>query len=324
MLELREGSNNVEIIGTVKKVELEEKVSKNGKGFITGEVIVEVKEPSLNRVNNIKVRLFQMKHKKDGSINGIFKGYKTVQEEWNPGDRCRINGSIDLNRYFNGQGKLVEFNEVKGLFCNRLEGEEANRHDKAIATVDMIIRGITSELDSDGIPTENLEVDAMTIGYGPKVIMLKNMIIGKELGQQFQQMYTPGTTGRITFKINNYAEVVKAEVPQENQLGFGVADRVEDNVVTDYHSSFEIIGGDLPYNDGVNEYTQEQIAEAERLDQLAIQTLKQENSAPATPTGFGAVQQTGANGAVNDLMNTFTGGGENDSPFADPNGIPAF
>lgn len=323
MVELREGSNNVEIIGTVKKVKLEEKVSKNGKGLITGEVIVEVKEPSLNRVNNIKVKLFQMKHKKDGSINGIFKGYKTVQEEWNPGDRCRINGSIDLNRYFNGQGQLVEFNEVKGLFCNRLEGEDANRPDKAIATVDMIVRGITSELDADGIPTENLEVDAMSIAYGPKVVMLKNLIIGKDLGPQFQQMYTPGTTGKITFKINNYAEVTKeAAVPQENQLGFGVADRVEDNVVTDYHSSFEIIGGDLPYNDGVNEYTQEQIAEAERLDQLAIQTLKQENSAPAAPTGFGAVTQT--QGAANDLMNTFTGGGENDSPFPDANGTPAF
>lgn len=323
MVELREGSNNVEIIGTVKKVKLEEKVSRNGKGLITGEVIVEVKEPSLNRVNNIKVKLFQMKHKKDGSINGIFKGYKTVQEEWNPGDRCRINGSIDLNRYFNGQGQLLEFNEVKGLFCNRLEGEEANRPDKAIATVDMIVRGITSELDTDGIPTENLEVDAMTIAYGPKVVMLKNLIIGKDLGPQFQQMYTPGTTGRITFKINNYAEVTKeAAVPQENQLGFGVADRVEDNVVTDYHSSFEIIGGDLPYNDGVNEYTQEQIAEAERLDQLAIQTLKQENSAPAAPTGFGAVTQN--QGAANDLMNTFTGGGENDNPFPDANGTPAF
>ena len=64
----------------LKKVDMEEKVSKAGKDFITGKAIIEVIEG--DRINNIQVRFFSNKLKNDGSLNGIYKGYKTVQEEY--------------------------------------------------------------------------------------------------------------------------------------------------------------------------------------------------------------------------------------------------
>ena len=118
---------------------------------------------------------------------------------------------------------------------------------------------------------------------------MNDVIINEQLGAQFKGMYTPGSTGLITYKINNYAELSEEEVQQE-QAGFGSAARVETNVVTDYVNNLEIIGGDLPYSDGVSEYSALDIEQANKNRELAKQALMQRNQAPSTPstpTGFG-------------------------------------
>lgn len=313
---LREAANAVELVGTVKKVDLETKVSaKSGKEMIIGSILMEVKE-NAERIHNIKVKIFSMKLNKQGQISGLYKGYETVKTEWMPGDRAKITGSITLQEYYSRAGAIVSFNEVKGLFCNRLEAGDTTP-DKAIATVEMVVKGMTPEIDADNIPTGNLNVDAFTVGYNSTIIPLTNLIIAGDLGQQFQGMYGPNTTGKITMKINNYATVAKEVVPAVTH-GFGSTEAVEDNIVKDYTNNLEIIGGDLPYHDGVNEYTPENIAQADTNRQLALQQLQQNASAPATPTanGFGT---TGAATPVNDPMaNAFGGGTPAPTNQADP------
>lgn len=319
MAELREAQNNLEIIGTVKKIDIKEKISKTNKEMIQGDVLIEVKDGS--RVNNIKVKVMSMKMNKAGQISGLFKGYKTVMDEWVKGDRVRVTGSIDIQQYYAQDGNLREFNEVKGLFLNRLEGAEAQKADKAIATVEMVVENMVSQLDADGIPTGFLEVDAFTVGYRSKIVPIKDLVIGESLAEAFKNMYYNGSTGRITFKINNYAEIVKDETPQA-VTGFGAAERVEDNIVNNYESFYEIIGGDLPYTDGVNNYSPEDIEQAHKNIQLKLQELLQERKAAPTPqaTGFGNNGNTG-NQAADDLTKQFTGG-QTESQF---NGdIPAF
>src|SRR5699024_5943973 len=132
--------NNVEVIGTVKKINIEEKLSqKTGRPMIIGDVIVEVKDG--DKVNNIKCKLFSFKLKKDGKENGLYKGYKTVKEDYQVGDRVRVNGNLEINEYYNQSGSLISFNEIKAVFFNRLESEEGNRADKAIATIETVIEG---------------------------------------------------------------------------------------------------------------------------------------------------------------------------------------
>ena len=70
-------------------------------------------------------------------------------------------------------------------------------------------------------------------------------------------------------------------------MAVGVTD-VESNVVVNYVNNLEIIGGDLPYNDGVREYTPEMIEQAKKNRALAVQELQQQNMATSTPTGFGS------------------------------------
>ena len=288
---LREGRNNVEVIGTVKKVEIQEKDSKTGRPMIIGSVTLEVKEK--NKVSNIRCKLFSFKLKNDGKENGLYKGYKTVMDTYKEGDRVQVAGALTINEYYNQSGSLVSFNEVKAVFFNRLEGEEANKADKAVATVDLVIEGMTSKIDAENIPTGELEVDAFAVGYNSSIIPIQKLIIAPELAETFQNMYVPGSTGRITMRINNYAELEEVEVKQDQQAGFGSAERVESDVVTNYVNNLEIIGGDLPYMDGVNEYSPNDIEQAHKNRQLTLQQLKEGATPPSTPpTGFGNATTT--------------------------------
>lgn len=306
MTKLRESANNVEIVGILKKVDMEEKVSKAGKDFITGKAIIEVIEG--DRINNIQVRFFSNKLKNDGSLNGIYKGYKTVQEEYKTGDKVRISGDLRIEEYYGQSGNLTSFNSVNALFFNRLDEEDDTRH-KAIATLDMVIESINPKMDAEGIPTELHDVQAFTIGYNSKVIPLRNLVIKEELAEQFSTMYYTGTTGKITLKINNYVDTELIEVEQE-VTGFGSTERVESEA-KNFTNNLEIIGGDMPYSDGVNEYSDEDIEQARKNRALALQELKQNAVASAEPTGFGnsepVVDQAKRNTALSNEMANFTG-----------------
>lgn len=321
---LRESINNVEIIGTLKKIDsIEEKVSKKGKEFISGKVTVEVIDG--NRINNIQVRFFSNKLKQNGEINGIYKGYKTVQEEYKVGDKVRITGDLRLEEYYTQSGSLTSFNSVNALFFNRVE-DDAEFRQKAIATLDMVIEGIQPKMDAEGFPTEFHDVQAFTVGYNSRVIPLQNLVINEQLAEQFSGMYYPGTTGKITLKINNYAEVEDVVESQEPVAGFGSAERVE-QTVSNFTSDLEIIGGDLPYNDGVNEYSPEAIEQARKNRALALQQLKESSTASATPTGFGNAEATSGlteerkasiNDAVNDVIDNIS---DNKPPFEPSAGV---
>lgn len=321
---LRESINNVEIIGTLKKIDsIEEKVSKKGKEFISGKVTVEVVDG--NRINNIQVRFFSNKLKQNGEINGIYKGYKTVQEEYKVGDKVRITGDLRLEEYYTQSGSLTSFNSVNALFFNRVE-DGAEFRQKAIATLDMVIEGIQPKMDAEGFPTGFHDVQAFTVGYNSRVIPLQNLVINEQLAEQFSGMYYPGTTGKITLKINNYAEVEDVAGSQEPISGFGSAERVE-QTVSNFTSDLEIIGGDLPYNDGVNEYSPEAIEQARKNRALALQQLKESSTASAKPTGFGNAEATSGlteerkasiNDAVNDVIDNIS---DNKPPFESGSGV---
>lgn len=285
MTELREMINNVEIVGTIKNIDLRTGVSSAGKDYIGGKVDVEVREK--DKINVITVRVFSLKLKRDGNENGLYKGYKTVMDEYHEGDKVRVTGSLRLEEYYTQQGSLTSYNSVSALFFNRID-EGQDFKPKALATIEMVVEGFEQELDKEQLPSGRLEVEGFTVGYNGTIIPLRNMVISEQLGETFKSMYYPGTTGKITLKINNYAEVEDDEQQAETPTGFGSTERVESNVVVNYVNNLEIIGGDLPYNDGAREYTPEMIEQAKKNRALAVQELQQQNMATSTPTGFGS------------------------------------
>lgn len=124
-------------------------------------------------------------------------------------------------------------------------------------------------------------------------------------------LYHPGSTGRLTFKLSSFAE---EEVKQTSTAGFGTIVDIEDifEPTKKYTSSIEIIGGDLPFFE-TNEYTQEEITLAKQLRTLKLKELKNKNNASTTQinTGFGQ-------GSTVSIVETQT------KPIVNPEELPDF
>ncbi|MDG0860398.1 hypothetical protein [Staphylococcus equorum] len=286
---LRELKNEVEIIGTLKSKELEMRTSKRtGKEFVTGKLVVLVE--TKGKLHEIPVSIFAMKSSK------LFKGIQTVSEEYKSiedvgkdnATRLKVTGNLTLNEYQNKDGKLIQFNEVQGVFYNRIEDQTIE--DKAIADIEVVIDGFEDIMDSDQLPTGTKKVKGFTVGWNNSIIELVKAEIGEELAEPMENLYSPGSTGRLTFQVNNFVEVEQQIVEQPSH-GFGSTQTVE-QVSKNYTNNIEIIGGDVPFL-GTKEYTQEEIEKAKQVRQLKLQELSQPSpSTPPANTGFGQQPQT--------------------------------
>lgn len=292
--ELRQLENMVEVIGTLKSKTLEVKTSQKGNTYIGGELIVLVKDE--DKVNEIKIKVMIM------GTSKLFKGAETVIREYETietagvegAHRVRISGELTLNEYYNSQGRLVQFNEIKGVFFNRIEDDSK---DKATADIETIVNNFTDKMDADGLITGVKNVDAFSVAWGSKVVELRNLVVRDSLAEAMVGLYIPGSTGRLTMKINNYVETkeIEEEIQASPAHGFGTTETVERKIAKDYVNNLEIIGGDIPFF-GTKEYTEEEIAQAKQVRALALQTLTPTASTVPdnAPTGFG----TSANGTT--------------------------
>ena len=204
-----------------------------------------------------------------------------------------------MNEYFNSNSmELKTFNNLKGVFVNRLNTE---LQDEIGAVVECIITGTTDEINSDGMPTGRKKVQLMTVGYGSTIHEIQNVVVSKELAQQFTQIYPINSTGKLYLKIHNYAEV--EEVTEKPVLGFGTnLNNMPDSVVKNYVNEIEIIGGDAP--NVANRFTLEQINEMKKQRELARnEKMNKVPQTPPAPTGFGSFGQTDvSNGITEDTL----------------------
>ena len=287
-LVLPQMKNNVTVIGLLKSKELEMKTSQAGNDYISGTLTVVVKDK--DHVNEIKIKVFIMKKSQK-----LYKGIETVLHEYkdadtfgsSAADRIKITGEVDLQQYYNKNDTLIRFNEIKGVFFTRLDAD-ADTSDRAVASVDTIIDGFEDVLDVDGLPTGMKKVKGFTVGYNGKVIPLLSAVITETLSEDMENLYFPGTTGYLTYKINNYVvtETGEQEAPQEAAHGFGQSNtKAEEYVVKDYTNNFEIVSGDLPYSES-KEFTPEMIEQAKKNEKLALDSIAP--SVPSEPTGFGS------------------------------------
>lgn len=282
--QLRQLQNNVEVVGILKSKELEVKTSMDGKNYMSGKLVVQSKIDG--KINEQKISVFIMQSSK------LYRGIVTVKNEYKAidqdgienADRIKVKGSLKLNEYYNNQGNLVQFNEVRGMIFNRLDTDDTQK-DIAVASIESIVQRFDPILKGSS-PTGDYSVKGFTVGWNGEVIELKDTFIGPELVQPFMNLYIPGSTGRLSFKLSSHVE---EEEEQTSTIGFGTSVNIEDTFETSkkYVNSIEIIGGDVPFF-GTKEYTSEEIKQAIQVRTLKLQSMKAPSSGiPQTNTGFG-------------------------------------
>ena len=307
MTTLPQLTNAVEIVGKLKSVNLEKLVSKNGsnKKYIKGSVTVTSEYGG--KVHEHRISVFQMEKNKTGAVSKLYTGLETIINEYKAADvvgienadRLRVTGEMQSNEYYNKDGEFKGFNDIKGVFFNRLD-ENTDGPDKAVASIEVVVRGFVPVIVEETGEVTHHTVNAFTVGYGERVVELRKIVVGNALVDAMNDLYPENTTGRLSFKLNNYVEKIES-APQEEPVtmshGFGSEETVEQTRVFDrYTSNLEITGGDLPFEEP-KALTEEQIADA--LRKLAVAREEMKASAvntPATPpastnTGFGIESQ---------------------------------
>lgn len=288
MENLRQCQNSMTAVGTLKSKDVKYGSTKNGDPYIA--VDLKVVSNFGDKIHENKIQLWAKNTSK------LYNSYKTVAEEYKTIDehgaenasRVKVTGSIEMNEYFNSnKGELVSFNNLKGVFVNRLDQD---MQDEVGAIVEGVITGIMDEVDkTTGAPTGRKKVELLTVGYQSTITEIQNVYVEKELAAQFVQMYPVNSTGRLYLKVLNYVEVDETQTQQTPQVGFGSAlTNMPDTTIKNYTNEIIIVGGDVP--NVANKFTTEQINEMKKQRELAKQ--EKLNSAPATPpaqpSGFGS------------------------------------
>lgn len=276
--ELRETLNIVEIVGTLKENNLEDYVLNDGREAIRGNVVVEVRDG--DKIHNHRVEVFTMKLRADGELSGLYKGYKTVMDEYkdkatygDEADRISVQGSIDINDFTTRNGEFVSNNNISGLFFNRLTEEQP---DRAVGNLELIINSneMVPVVDGEGLPTGEMKMNGYGVGYYNKnkqrnqIIPINDIVISSGLYQQVKPFYNFGETVKISIALNNYAVAEKVEKPE---VTFGEVINLE--TTNKYVNEIRMIGGEMPYQDE-KKFTDEDKVLIEKYRKLAVDDVK--------------------------------------------------
>jgi len=291
MVVLKKQLNQVEIIGRLKEVKLEEGENSRGDEQIRGYITVLVKDK--DRENQIRVQIQERKYNAKGNISGLYSGVIKVRDEYISMEEVnevadatliKVTGELTYREYYK-EDRLVKFSSVKGKFYHSMTKEQVIKvgGPKAIANIEAVVEGMREETDSSGLPTDRLIVNLMNVNYfgdepNPNFSPLVPIeaIVESDISDTLENLYDVGETGKFTLKINNYAieeEVNEEEIEQVS--GFGNTEELNNNrAVTKFERNYEIIGGTEPFMDS-KAFEEEDLEELAKWKEKAKRDLEE-------------------------------------------------
>jgi hypothetical protein len=282
---LREADNKVTVEGLLLEVRHSEWSSKEGFKI---ELDIEVGENEVHTVHGMTKY-----KKKDGSENGIAKGFQTVINEYKSvadvgreeADKVRVNqGRIDINEYFGQDEKLKSFPQISTNFVNRVQaGEEYDP--RAEFEVEIMVKSTKPEFNKNSEETGRAVLEGFIPMFGGKVIPF-SFVVAEEGAEYVQDNYEKGSTVFVYGKIVNFKE----KVVKKTEAAFGKdKETITYNTVREY----VVTGGGEPYEEeNAKAYNPELIGKAltERetyLEEMKNKAKNKDNKKEEKKGGFG-------------------------------------
>lgn len=268
--ELREGLNKVTLIGRLKEKNLK-LISKDGKNGVAGDLVIETGENQEH-----KVKIFAYDKKENGEANALYKGFKTIYDEYvsmaeDEENATKIvirNGSFKKND-FAIAGKVVSNVEISANFIQRAKEEEYEP--KATFETEIFYTSIKEEVDKEEKETGRVEVKGYIVGYGGVIIPIEFVSANKEVAQYILNNFEKNKTGVIAGNIISTVE--RKKIVKE---GFGKA-REEEFIKT--IKEFQITGGDNQLDeDDKNSYKIEDMKKAVNEREIMLEELKNKDT----------------------------------------------
>lgn len=270
---MREAQNKLTIVGTLKDKKVKYGTTKAGDAYISVDLTVQSEEQG--KINVHKVNLWAKQSSKLAKgFNTVAEEYKTINEHGaEAADRIQVDGSLDMNEYVK-DGELKTFTKIKGIFVSRVDETVA---DVSGVKIECVVMNNQPEI-KNGTTTGRVLTKLFSVGYNNSINEFNNVVVEKELAQQYQQMFPVGTTANFFVRLDNYVVVEETAQAENAPMAFGQAlAGVGASTVKNYVNENVIVGG-LPVVMG--KYTNEDIQEMNKLRELAKNEKLQ---APSTP-----------------------------------------
>lgn len=286
---IREAKNLANVKGKLVKKHVKEIPSKNGGISLIVDLEVEVSEN-----NVVPVNFFVSEKKKNGEENGLFKGVKTIADEYEEGDIVVIesdvkfaSGSLVLNEFYTESGTYVGRPQIKAISAHRERKGEEEIPFKAECQIEGYITYIDKEIENEE-ETGSLIIKIVSPAFAGRLGVFDLKVDNPDFIPAVEKLYSEGDTVEFIVQFKN--EVIVDIVETEMAIG-------EDykQAVTSYDNGLIVTQAGYPRTDGL-EYTEEQInkAMAERDNFLAEMKKKAMEPKKKDSAGGAFGQEAGA------------------------------
>lgn len=229
MLDIKkvQSTNTVTITGVLKELDIEEKTTSDGRNYVQGKATIRVDQEISGKMveNDIPIKMFSMRLKKDGTQNSVYDGIVRMANDFtsmaaseNPALASKVlitSGRIEENNWLDKQtGAPRSGFQISSNFMKK-----ANLDDEQTATFELsgVIGNISDEIDKDGEETGRLLVKFIVIGYQGKADVITLIAENPVAVNHIRSNWEKGDTVSLTGVINMTYKVVHWEEEQ----GFG-------------------------------------------------------------------------------------------------------
>lgn len=289
---MKESLNQINIEGIVSEINLRE-ISKDGKNYVCGDVVVRVDDADGN-VNMIPVSFISADKKTNGELNKNYarllnlKEYNSIASSGlENATKVQIrNAKMAENAFYSqNNDQVVSFIKINSNFFTKINDSNFN----PTATFNIIgcivkMEDEQKSIDGDLQETGRLVVNAAVVQYGDKVDVMKFIAEKPEHIDFIKANWKEGDTVRIGGNVRYTEENVEVE----QETGFGDA---EIRKYTKRIREFIIKRGSAGPLDEEQSYSQEDIKNGllnrkKNFDKVKEKALNKEEKTEKTSTGF--------------------------------------
>ena len=229
MLDIKkvQSTNRVTIMGTLNELNIEEKVSGEGKEYVQGTASIKVdQEIGGKHVENIiPIRMFSMRLKKDGGKNVVYDGIVKMKENFTslaaaetPSQASKViinGGQLQENMWLDKTtNQLRTAFQISSNFMKKANPED---EEKAIFELSGVVGDIRDEMDKDGNETGRLILKFIVVGYLGKTDVIQLIAENPTAVNHIRNNWEKGDTVTLT-GIVNMSYTVKTWTEEQ---GFG-------------------------------------------------------------------------------------------------------
>ena len=240
--------NDAKIRGYVFSHTLQERESTSektkGQKYIFGNVNIATDE---ELINVIPISFFVNEKTAKGTTNATFTNLRQIIEEFQESNpkamRVRVDGSVDVNDFYNREGELVSAKRVRGSFLHFLNANEEIGDNPAYFETEAFFQSCAEKEGNQGNPY--LELKGFVFNYRGDVLPV-SFTSSSEAGMNFFDNCGISTSEPYFGKVwgNIVSTVVEVEKEaDDSSVGFGTQVVQPTNRT---FSTWEIIGANVP------------------------------------------------------------------------------